>query len=145
MEKTSFWRDSNRLNTEWAIPVAETPVSIASFTAQRPSPESSTWLNLGLRRCFGSGVSMVPIDRPAWLLYDLMALLYSAERDSWLISPYFVPGEGGTLLMAGQARRGVTVRVLTNSLVANDVPLVHACYRDYRAPLLAHGVQLYEL
>lgn len=84
-------------------------------------------------------------DRPAWLLYDLMALLYSAERDSWLISPYFVPGEGGTLLMAGQARRGVTVRVLTNSLVANDVPLVHAGYRDYRAPLLAHGVQLYEL
>ena len=84
-------------------------------------------------------------DRAGWLLYDVMALLFSAQRDSWLISPYFVPGEGGTLLLAGQARRGVQVRVLTNSLAANDVPLVHAGYRDYRAPLLAHGVQLYEL
>ena len=84
-------------------------------------------------------------ERAGWLLFDVMALLYSAERDSWLISPYFVPGETGTLLLAGQARRGVQVRVLTNSLAANDVPLVHAGYRDYREPLLRQGVALYEL
>jgi hypothetical protein len=30
-----------------------------------------------------------------------MALLFSAERESWLISPYFVPGATGTLLLAG--------------------------------------------
>ena len=68
-----------------------------------------------------------------------------AERDSWMISPYFVPGETGTLLLAGQARRGVQVRVLTNSLAANDVPMVHAGYMDWRAPLLRQGVTLYEL
>ncbi len=84
-------------------------------------------------------------DRAGWLLYDVMSLLFSAERESWLISPYFVPGAGGTLLLAGQARRGVQVRVLTNSLAANDVPAVHAGYRAWRAPLLAQGVQLYEL
>jgi len=83
--------------------------------------------------------------RPAWLLYDVTALLFSAQRQSWLISPYFVPGEGGTLLLAGQAARGVDVRVLTNSLMANDVPVVHAGYMGWRAPLLRHGVQLYEL
>ena len=38
--------------------------------------------------------------------------------------------------MAGQARRGVTVRVLTNSLVANDVPLVHAGALHLSAQLL---------
>ena len=84
-------------------------------------------------------------DRAGWLLFDVMALLFSAQRDSWMISPYFVPGENGTLLLAGQAHRGVQVRVLTNSLAANDVPMVHAGYARYRAPLLTHGVQLYEL
>ena len=84
-------------------------------------------------------------DPAGWLLYDVMALLFSAERESWIISPYFVPGDGGTMMLTGQARRGVQVRVLTNSLVANDVPLVHAGYKPYRSPLLRHGVELSEL
>lgn len=84
-------------------------------------------------------------DRAHWLLYDLTALLFSAERESWIVSPYFVPGTSGNLLLAGQARRGVDVRVLTNSLAANDVPTVHAGYAKYRAELLRHGVRLYEL
>ena len=41
--------------------------------------------------------------------------------------------------------RGVNVRVLTNSLSATDVPLVHAGYAKYRPALLKHGVTLYEL
>lgn len=84
-------------------------------------------------------------ERAGWLLFDVMALLFSAERESWLISPYFVPGATGTLLLAGQARRGVQVRVQTNSLAASDVPMVHAGYMGWRAPLLRQGVALYEL
>ena len=80
-----------------------------------------------------------------WLLYDLLALLYSAERQSWLISPYFVPGDGGSRALLAQAARGMDVRVLTNSLAANDVPVVHAGYQRYRLPLLAGGVRLFEL
>ena len=84
-------------------------------------------------------------DRADWLLYDVMALLFSAQRQSWIISPYFVPGDPGTFMLTGQAQRGIDVRVLTNSLVANDVPLVHAGYARYRRDLLRHGVQLSEL
>ncbi|MCK9517231.1 MAG: phospholipase D family protein [Ottowia sp.] len=84
-------------------------------------------------------------DRAGWLLYDVMALLFSAQRNNWIMSPYFVPGEPGSLLLSGQAQRGTDVRVLTNSLAANDVPLVHAGYRKYRKKLLRQGVQLYEL
>lgn len=80
-----------------------------------------------------------------WLLYDISALLFSAQHDTWMISPYFVPGEGGTLLLTGQVRRGRRVRVLTNSLAATDVALVHAGYTKYRSRLLASGVKLYEL
>jgi len=42
-------------------------------------------------------------------------------------------------------RRNVRVAVLTNSLAANDVPLVHTGYARYRVDLLRSGVELYEL
>jgi putative cardiolipin synthase len=42
-------------------------------------------------------------------------------------------------------RRGVNVVILTNSLAANDVPLVHVGYARYRAALVRMGVELYEL
>ena len=41
--------------------------------------------------------------------------------------------------------RGVRVRILTNSLASTDMPIVHAGYRNYRAPLLEMGVELYEV
>jgi putative cardiolipin synthase len=41
--------------------------------------------------------------------------------------------------------RNVRVRVLTNSLLSTDVPVVHAGYRRYRVPLLEGGVDLYEV
>ena len=84
-------------------------------------------------------------ETASWLLYDVMALLFSAQRGSWIISPYFVPGDGGAMMLSSQAQRGMQVRVLTNSLMANDVPLVHAGYRNYRETLLRNGVGLYEL
>jgi putative cardiolipin synthase len=41
--------------------------------------------------------------------------------------------------------RGIRVRILTNSLAATDVPVVHAGYARYRRALLEGGVELYEL
>jgi putative cardiolipin synthase len=41
-------------------------------------------------------------------------------------------------------KRGVRVRILTNSLASNDVPAVTAKYKKYRKPLLEAGVELYE-
>lgn len=84
-------------------------------------------------------------DNATWLLYDIMALLYSAEEENWIMSPYFVPGEAAKLMLSGQSRRGVDVRILTNSLAATDVPLVHAGYIRYRKQLLQQNVDLYEL
>ena len=43
------------------------------------------------------------------------------------------------------AARGVTVKVLTNSLASNDEPAVFSGYSRYRHALLEGGVQLYEL
>jgi putative cardiolipin synthase len=62
-----------------------------------------------------------------------------------LISPYFVPGEVGTQILANLAEKGRQVRVLTNSLIANDVAAVHGGYSRYRERLLEGGVGLWEL
>ena len=59
--------------------------------------------------------------------------------------PYFVPGKEGTAGLTALAKRGVKVRVLTNSLSATDVAPVHAGYAKYRRQLLEAGITLYEL
>jgi putative cardiolipin synthase len=62
-----------------------------------------------------------------------------------LVSPYFVPGDAGVELFRGWAKHGVRVRVLTNSLEATDVAVVHSGYAKRREELLEGGVWLYEL
>jgi len=62
-----------------------------------------------------------------------------------VVSPYFVPMASGTEAFAELARRGVQVRVLTNSLSATDVAAVHSGYAKRRKALLQAGVKLFEL
>jgi len=75
----------------------------------------------------------------------LIPMAHTAQSRLSIISPYFVPGDGGTELLSGVARAGRDVRVLTNSLIANDVAAVHGGYSRYRKPLLEAGVHLWEL
>ena len=67
------------------------------------------------------------------------------KRELLIFSPYFVPGDDGVSRLTELERRGVQVRVLTNSLASTDVGLVHAGYAKYREPLLREGVEIYEL
>ena len=62
-----------------------------------------------------------------------------------IVSPYFVPGRQAAESLCKLSRDGVRVRILTNSLVSNDVAAVHAGYSKYRKPLLRCGVELFEL
>ena len=75
----------------------------------------------------------------------LIPAAQSASHSLTLISPYFVPGEEGTDILVAAARSGSRVRVLTNSLIANDVAAVHGGYTRWRRALLEGGVELWEL
>lgn len=79
------------------------------------------------------------------LFAALQPVLAGAQTSLDLVSAYFVPGDVGTEALAAVARRGVRVRVLTNSLAATDVTAAHAGYARHRAALLAAGVRLFEL
>jgi putative cardiolipin synthase len=84
-------------------------------------------------------------DSDLILLPVLMRRMGPPQKRLHIISPYFVPGTVGTEMLAAMARRGVQVRVLTNSLASSDERVVHAGYLKRREDLLHAGVQLYEL
>ena len=139
----------------------------ATFAATRADPESIVYLEavratplvqalLGGKVPFEWTTATVVYDDPAKTL-DTTArtdvLLFPAlvrtsgrpEKSLDLVSPYFVPGADGTASLVALARRGVQVRILTNSLAATDEKSVHSGYARRRLDLLAAGVRLYEL
>jgi len=79
------------------------------------------------------------------LLPRLQAAFGSPAKEFDLVSPYFVPGELGTEALVALAKRGVRVRVLTNSLAATDEISVHSGYERRRIALLRAGVEMYEI
>ena len=69
----------------------------------------------------------------------------AAQREVVAISPYFVPGKLGMETIEMLSRRGVRMRVLTNSLAATDQPVVYSGYSRYVLPMLRLGMEIYEL
>jgi len=105
---------------------------------------------------FQWGDGKILFDQPEKLVSDFEETQYhlapmlkpyweGVKTDLIIFSPYFVPGKPGTAFLSELPRRGVRVRILTNSLASNDVGLVHAGYKKYRKKLLRSGVELYEL
>ena len=76
---------------------------------------------------------------------QLDALAPRPARELRVVAPYFVPGAEGVAAFGALVRDGVTVRVLTNSLMSNDVLPAQAGYAKYRRALLEAGVALHEL
>jgi putative cardiolipin synthase len=79
------------------------------------------------------------------LLSRLARAIGTPEKQLDLVSPYFVPGKKGTEFLSDYAKRGIQLRIVTNSLAATDVAAVHAGYAKRREPLLRSGVRIYEL
>ncbi|WP_272700967.1 phospholipase D family protein [Desulfovibrio sp. Fe33] len=83
--------------------------------------------------------------RDLHLISQLTPKFDALTRELFLVSPYFVPGRSGVKYLAALSKKGVKVRILTNSLESSDVPIVHAGYSRYRMALLRAGVELFEL
>ncbi len=87
----------------------------------------------------------LPLEQRSEVVKVLLPEMQRAGRQLLVISPYFVPGERGMAELVAIDQRGAAVRVLTNSLAANDVAAVHGGYSRYRRPLLEQGVEVWEL
>ncbi len=155
----AFW------NSKYAYPIASVAAPVDDEPAS-PAPldaavsSSANWLAQELE----SGevqLAWVPAtvlaDRPAKIASEtspeeeetiannLSALMRSARDELIVISAYFVPGKDGMDMMRDLVGRGVSIRILTNSLASTDSPLVHTGYSRYRAALLKMGVELSEV
>ncbi len=75
----------------------------------------------------------------------LQAALGTPQETFRLISPYFVPTATGVDYLQTLAKAGVAITVVTNSLEATDVVVVHAGYAKRRHALLRAGIKLYEV
>ena len=103
--------------------------------------------------------SVLLVDKPSKIAADadateeaqdttvdgLLQLMAQAKNNILIVSPYFVPGERMMKQFAEIRKRGVRVRVLTNSLASNDAPAAHVGYARYRKALLEIGVEIYEM
>lgn len=76
---------------------------------------------------------------------QMLAAMASARQRLLLVSAYFVPTQASKALLCDLVGQGVQVDVLTNSLLSNNVVLVHAFYAPWRKRLLAAGVRLWEM
>lgn len=72
-------------------------------------------------------------------------MLGNAKKTAYITNAYFIPTKKFRKALIDAAKRGVDVRVLTNSVGTNDLPLItQAARQDYRE-MLKGGVRLYEL
>jgi putative cardiolipin synthase len=79
------------------------------------------------------------------ILEALRHKLDTVEDALIIESAYFVIGDTGVAHIKDLVDKGVRVRILTNSLVSNDVLAAHAGHAKYRKQLLEVGAEVYEL
>ncbi len=80
-----------------------------------------------------------------FLSADLGVFFKNIKHELIIFSPYFVPGKSGAEWLIKMSKRGVRIRILTNSLASTDVTAVHAGYARYRKRLLRAGIELHEM
>ena len=144
---------SEILNKSTVTRVAVNPAGLTTTIAALPDTTdlrllSWTW-----------AASTMLVDKPSKIAEDadtteisndtavdgLLSLMSSAKTDLLVVSPYFVPGPEMMRQFEAIRKRGVRVRVLTNSLASNDAVAAHAGYARYREGLIAMGIEMYEM
>jgi putative cardiolipin synthase len=133
--------------------IERSPEATAYVSAVRDSPFVKDMLEGRLpfewaatRMLSDDPAKALPQAQPRNLVFrELTEVFGDPATELDLVSAYFVPTAAGVDALVPMARRGVNVRVLTNSLEATDVAPVHAGYAKRRKALLAGGVKLYEM
>jgi putative cardiolipin synthase len=84
-------------------------------------------------------------EAPVQVAKALRKLIDSAESEVILISAYLIPTPELEAAIERAERRGVQVRILTNSLRSNNHTAAHASYRRHISRLVDQGADLHEL
>jgi putative cardiolipin synthase len=77
-------------------------------------------------------------------LSHMLSELPPAKHEVLVESAYFLPSASMLKQIEDSTSKGVEIKILTNSLVSNDVLVMHAGYAKYRKDLLRTNAQLFE-
>ena len=104
-----------------------------------------TWAKYEL--VFDSPDKVVPkaADESASITTQMRDSIGEVEEEMFVVTPYFVLTKDNIDAFRALRDRGVKVTVVTNSLASNNHAVSHSGYIPVRKPLLAMGVELYEL
>ncbi|MBL0423238.1 phospholipase D family protein [Ramlibacter sp. AW1] len=153
-------RELESLRQPQAAPADSSPLAPeATTTATFGKPAAPERQPLDLARVpLTWAPSLLMVDRPEKITEEpgdpaagesvvegLLSLMRQARKEVLIVSPYFVPGREMKQTFDELRRRGVAVRVLTNSLASTDAPAAHAGYARHRVDLLRRGVELHEM
>ena len=84
-------------------------------------------------------------DEKGLLLGRLTEMMGQPERSLDIVSAYLIPGAVGTALFEDYLEKNIEIRLVTNSLEATDVPIVHSAWMGYRDELVRAGAEVLEL
>jgi putative cardiolipin synthase len=162
----------NYFNDDWSLPIgmlthiepnfidldSDRQVRDPSvYQYEEASSEDRRWLWAdAVQKAFGGEASLFvdqpPVENPAadssapvQLATQLIELLDEAEKQVLIISAYLIPSIDLEGAIARAVRRGVDVRILTNSIRSNNHLAAHSAYRKHINELLADGANLHEV
>lgn len=84
-------------------------------------------------------------ELPNQLSNELLSWIDRAEKELILVSAYFIPTPELEAAVERAEKRGVEVRILTNSLRSNNHLSAHSAYRHHLHRLVGHGADLHEV
>jgi cardiolipin synthase C len=127
----------------------------AGVAAEPPDVRAAAWRDAA-RNAPGGQATMYfdepatddPADRreaPVQLAQRLLELLDRARSEIWLVSAYLVPTPELEAALTRAERRGVAVRILTNSLKSNNHLAAYSAYRKHLQSLVEHGADVHEV
>lgn len=79
------------------------------------------------------------------IVNKLEQLMTDSKNEVLVISPYLILSKEDVKALSKLDQRGLSLRIFTNSLKSTDAVPVVAMYRKIRKPMLAAGVDLYEM
>lgn len=74
----------------------------------------------------------------------LIELVSSAQHSLDIENPYFIPTKAWKKAFKKCLRRGVKIRLLTNSGYTTDVPVLHSAYLLHRKSFIKSGIEIWE-
>ncbi|MCG6874788.1 MAG: phospholipase D family protein [Betaproteobacteria bacterium] len=126
---------------EQAKSLADFPIAPRSWSAELAALGGS--MHIGTSRVVSDVPESDAIDHV--MVEQIHSMMGSAQRELLILNAYIIPSDRGIAALRGLKRRGVDMKIVTNSLASHDVPAVNSHYKQWRKPILEAGAELYEI